>query len=279
MTSSFTTSQRMADIQAASSHLFDSMTGSIRLSQVSTASVVAPISTGSYLPSRESLTWPQWLEQPAQPTRTAEEAQAEERMNCLTHGIGVVASLIGLVYLLHGAMQTGGTLRMLGCGVYGVSMVLLYTASTLLHGVSEPKLKKRFQAADHVCIYLLIAGTYTPFLLTLMQNTMGWTLFGCVWTLAAAGISIKLRYADRLDETSAMPYVGLGWIALAAIKPLLAAVPMGGMMWLIAGGISYSIGVIFFHRDDQPYFHAIWHVFVLAGSACHFAAVMLYVAT
>jgi hemolysin III len=220
----------------------------------------------------------QALTRPAYRTRTDAEELHEERLNTITHGLGFVLSLAGFAYLLSTAMTSGGWVRFASCGVYGLSLLAMYAASTSLHAAECPKQKLRFQVADHVAIYLLIAGTYTPFLAGLMQGYLGWTLLACVWALAAIGIAIKLRYAERLEETSPLPYVGLGWLVMAAIKPLMAVLPVGGMALLVAGGVSYSAGVLFYCRDDKRYFHAIWHLFVMVGTACHFCAVLFYVA-
>jgi hemolysin III len=220
----------------------------------------------------------QALERPANFTRTLEEEFAEERLNSLTHGVGLVAAVAAFAVLLAQAIVGGGSLRLAGCGIYGVSLMLMYAASTALHTFRSPELRLRCQVADHVSIYLLIAGTYTPFLLTLLHTQIAWALLVIVWTIAAAGIANKVYHGDHLDDTSAMPYVGLGWLALFIVKPLFAAMPAPGVFLLIAGGIAYSLGVPFFCRDDKRGFHAIWHLFVLAGSACHFFAILIYVA-
>jgi len=210
----------------------------------------------------------------AQSSRRAAEDMGEEFFNTVTHAIGLAASLAGLVYLLQAAISTGGALRILGCGTYACTLVLLYASSTLMHYVTSSRLKAQLRVADHICIYLLIAGTYTPFLVTLVQGPVGWTMLGCVWIMALFGISTKFGGEKKLAEQSALPYVGLGWIAVFGAKELMATIPTGGTSLLLAGGISYSVGVLFFVRDNQRYFHAIWHLFVLAGSTCHFAAVL-----
>jgi hemolysin III len=220
----------------------------------------------------------QLLRRPAAVARTADEELLEERLNTITHGLGLAISAAGVVYLLASVVMVGGWLRIASCGVYGVSLVLMYAASTSLHAARQPGLKLRFQLFDHVAIYLLIAGTYTPFLASLMQGFVGFTLLASVWSLALAGIVIKVKNADRLGETSPLPCLGLGWLVLVALKPLMAAMPAAGIALLVAGGISYSIGMLFFCRDDKRYFHAIWHLFVIAGTVFHFCAVLLYVA-
>jgi hemolysin III len=220
----------------------------------------------------------QVLRRPALATRTADEERIEERLNAITHGLGLAISAAGVAYLLASVVMVGGWLRIASCGVYSVSLVLMYAASTSLHAAKQPGLKLRFQLFDHVAIYLLIAGTYTPFLASLMQGFVGFTLLASVWSLALAGIVIKVQNADRLGQTSPLPCLGLGWLVLVALKPLMAAVPAAGIALLVAGGVSYSVGMLFFCRDDKRYFHAIWHLFVIVGTACHFCAVLLYVA-
>jgi hemolysin III len=229
--------------------------------------------------TQEPLRGTQWNAECSPASRCkAEEALAEERLNSVTHGVGLAASVAGAVALWYVAPPDSDLLRTLGCSIYALSLVMLYAASTLLHSVRSPELKARLRVADHVCIYLLIAGTYTPLMLSLLRGPFGWSLLACVWLLALLGICTKLRYADRLDETSPLPYVGLAWLALAAVKPLLMVLPAGGLGLLFAGGMSYSVGVLFFLRDERRYFHAIWHLFVLGGSGCHFCAIWFYVA-
>ncbi len=192
--------------------------------------------------------------------------------------MGLALSAAAVAYMLTFAVTMGGSFRVVSCGVYGATLVLMYAASTSLHAARKPRLKRRFQLCDHVSIYLLIAGTYTPFLLGLMHGLVGYSLLACVWLLAAVGIAIKVKNAERLAETSPLPCLLLGWLVVLAIKPLMAALPIGGLELLVAGGISYSIGMLFYCRDDKRYFHAIWHLLVMAGTAFHFAAVLLYVA-
>jgi hemolysin III len=218
------------------------------------------------------------LRRPADARRDYAEELAEERLNAITHALGLAFSSAAVAYMLAIAVSAGSWLRVASCGVYGATLVLMYAASTSLHAARKPRVKRRCQLCDHVSIYLLIAGTYTPFLAGLMQGMVGYSLLGCVWALAAAGIAIKVKNADRLGETSPLPCLLLGWLVVVAIKPLMAALPVGGIELLVAGGVSYSIGMLFYCRDDKRYFHAIWHLLVMAGTACHFAAVLLYVA-
>jgi hemolysin III len=209
--------------------------------------------------------------------RSVDEEQQEELLSALTHGLGLLISAAAVAYLLTFVLTLGGWMRLASCGVYGSSLLAMYAASTALHAARRADLKRRFQLYDHVAIYLLIAGTYTPLLVVLLRNYLGFSMLACVWSLAALGISIKLKHADRLAETSPMPCLALGWLVLAVIKPLLTVLPASGVALLVAGGISYSVGMVFYCQDDKRFFHAIWHVLVMAGSACHFAAILLCV--
>ncbi len=218
------------------------------------------------------------LSRPDDGTRDEAEELAEERLNAITHGLGLAVSAAAAAYLVAFSLTVGGWGRIISCSVYAATLVLMYAASTSMHAARRPRLKRRFQLCDHVSIYLLIAGTYTPFLAGLMQGLVGYSLLACVWLLAAAGIVVKVKNADRLADTSPLPCLLLGWLVVLAMKPLMAALPVGGIELLVAGGVSYSIGMLFYCRDDKRYFHAIWHLLVMAGTAFHFAAVLLYVA-
>jgi hemolysin III len=203
--------------------------------------------------------------------------QIEELVNSLTHGTGALLSAAGLIVLVVPACLHGTTLQIVSCSIYGTTLLLLYTASTLYHTVRSPRLKHIFKVIDHSCIYLLIAGTYTPFTLVTLQGSLGWTLFGLIWALAAAGIVFQIFFVYRFKILATIAYVLMGWVALIAIKPLLEALPAGGFAWLLAGGIVYTSGALFYLIKKLPYNHAIWHLFVLGGSACHYVAVLLYV--
>ena len=161
--------------------------------------------------------------------------------------------------------------------MYGVTLVLLYAASTLYHGVRSRGLKRVLKVVDHSSIYLLIAGTYTPFTLINLRGRWGWTLFGLVWGLSLLGILFKIFFVDHFKIVSTTVYLAMGWVVVIALKPLLSLVPSGGILWLLAGGLSYTIGVGFYAWRKLPYNHAVWHVFVLAGSICHYFAVLFYV--
>ena len=201
----------------------------------------------------------------------------EELVNSVTHGIGIALSLAALVVLVAYAGLQGDTWKIVSFSIYGFSLVLLYTASTLYHSFNAPKLKHYLKVFDHAAIYLLIAGTYTPFLLVLLRNNYGWMMFSVIWSLALVGILFKLFFVHRFQILSIIIYLLMGWLVVIAFKPMIDHVPEGGLYWLLAGGISYSIGVVFYIWKRIPYHHAIWHLFVLGGSICHFFAVLFYV--
>ncbi len=206
-----------------------------------------------------------------------EATPAEELINSLTHGFGLVLSVIGLLVLVVFAVMRGNAWHIFSCSVFGTSLVLLYLASTLYHGVSSPRLKQIFRMMDHCCIYLLIAGTYTPFTLVILRNNLGWALCGIVWGLALTGILYRILSRQQLQVVMTISYMLLGWMAVVAIKPLLMLAPVAAVIWIMAGGACYTIGVVFFSLEKIRYHHAIWHVFVLGGSLCHYLAVLFYV--
>ncbi len=201
----------------------------------------------------------------------------EELANSITHAIGVALSLAALVILVVYAAMQGDGWKILSFSIYGSSLVLLYTASTLYHSFSSERAKHYLKILDHAAIYLLIAGTYTPFLLVMIRGTWGWTLFGIIWGLAITGIIFKLFFVHRFRIVSTIIYLLMGWLIIVAFRPLIANVPENGLYWLLAGGLSYSFGVIFYLWERIPYHHAIWHLFVLGGSILHFFAVLFYV--
>lgn len=201
----------------------------------------------------------------------------EEVANSITHGVGLALSVIGLVVLMILAWVKGSALHIASCSVYGVTLVMLYTASTLYHSFRSPRLKHIFKIIDHCSIYLLIAGTYTPFTLVMLRGGWGWTLFAIVWMLCFVGIIFKLFFVNRFMILSTIVYVMMGWLVIIAIKPMVAMIPLGCILWLVAGGLFYTVGVLFFAWHRVPYNHAIWHLFVVAGSVCHFFAVVFYV--
>lgn len=201
----------------------------------------------------------------------------EELLNALTHGAGAVVALAGAAVLITLASIYADRWAVIGASVYGASLLLLYVASTLYHAVSHVKIKARLKVFDHCMIYVLIAGTYTPFTLTSLRGPWGWTLFGLIWGLAIAGIVFKLFYTGRFQWLSTGIYLAMGWLVVIAIEPLMKALPQGAFAWLMAGGIAYTLGTVFYMSRRLPYAHAIWHGFVLAGSVCHFAAVLIQV--
>ena len=201
----------------------------------------------------------------------------EEVLNSLTHGIGLALSLGGVSVLVVLASLRGGVWHIVGCSIFGASLVTLYTASTLYHAARRERVKRTLRVVDHVCIFLLIAGTYTPFVLTIFRGSWGWTLFGLVWAFAAVGIFLKAGLMKYRISQSVLPYVLMGWIGVMMIKPMLSLIPAGGLLLLVGGGLVYTVGVIFYTRDEMPHSHAVWHLFVLAGSTCHYFAIVFYV--
>jgi len=211
-------------------------------------------------------------------TQTAENyTPLEEIFNSLTHGIGILISLAGMVLMIVFAGRYGNVNHIVSCTIFGLTLVMLYTASTLYHSFRKPTLKHVFKICDHSCIYLLIAGTYTPFLMVTLKGMLGWSLFAVVWTLTAAGILFKIFFVYRFNILSTIAYILMGWIIIFAVKPLLHSLPEGGIAFLVAGGLAYTLGTIFYAWKKLPFNHAIWHLFVLGGSICHFLAVILYV--
>lgn len=201
----------------------------------------------------------------------------EERLNAVTHGAGAVLALAGLVVLTVAATLHGSVWHIVSFVVYGISLFLLYLASTLYHSFSNLKLKHIFKVIDHSAIYLLIAGTYTPFALVLLHGKLGWTIFGVIWGLACLGILFKIFFVKRFKVFSTICYLIMGWLMIVFIKPITASLPIAGYSWLIAGGIFYTSGSVFYLWRRLPYNHAIWHLFVLAGSFSHFMTVFYYI--
>lgn len=201
----------------------------------------------------------------------------DELANCITHGIGLLLSALGALALVVLVAIHGSARHVVTCVIYASTLVLMYTASTLYHGVRVPRAKRVLRIVDHSAIYLLIAGTYTPFALVEIGGGWGWTLFGLAWGLTVAGITWKAFFTHRFAVVSGILYVMMGWMVVIAIRPLLQRVPAGAIAWLLAGGIAYTAGLVFFAGKRIQHHHAIWHVFVLAGSICHYIAVLRYV--
>ena len=201
-------------------------------------------------------------------------ASIEELANAITHGVGLVFSILGFVLLLVLALMHGGRWQIAGCAVYGATLVSLYAASTLYHSVPSPRLKRALLRFDHCAIYLLIAGTYTPFLLVNLRGPWGWSLFGVIWGLALAGILFKLWFVDHFPIMSTAFYVLMSWVGIVALKPVLTHVPATGLLWLVVGALMYMLGVGFYALKKIPFNHVIWHLFVMAGSTCHYVAIL-----
>ena len=196
--------------------------------------------------------------------------------NAITHGIGAVLALVGAVYLIAVSLR-GTAWQAISCAVFAATLVLVYLCSTLYHSLVRTRARHVFHVLDHSSIYLLIAGTYTPFTLISLHGAWGWSLFTVEWTLALAGVVFKCFAVDRFAVASALVYLFQGWFVVFAARPLLHAIGWHGMMWLGAGGLAYTLGIVFFALDRLRYFHAVWHVFVLAGSVAHYFAILYYV--
>lgn len=198
----------------------------------------------------------------------------EEVINSLTHGVGLLLSLVGLTILVIVACLEGTVWHIVSFSIYGASLVLLYTASMLYHRAKNLVYKRTMQLIDHICIFLLIAGTYTPFALVTLKGGWGWSLFGVVWGLTLAGIILKLIFRNRYDLLSTLIYLAMGWMAVIALAPLRAHLAGSGLILLVIGGLVYSVGTVFYLWEKLPFNHALWHICVLSGSICHFFAVL-----
>lgn len=201
----------------------------------------------------------------------------EEIANSVTHGIGLALAVAGLTVLVVLSAIYGDAWRVVSFSIYGGSLIILYSASTLYHSVQHPKAKKIFRTLDHTSIYVLIAGTYTPFMLISVRGTMGWTLLAIVWVMAVTGIIWKIFFLGRFEVMATIMYIFMGWMGVIAFRQMLVSIPPLGVTMLFAGGIAYTLGVIFYAWEKLPYNHAIWHLFVLAGSICHFFAMVTLV--
>lgn len=201
----------------------------------------------------------------------------EERANSITHGIGIALSLAGLVLLTTFSCLHGDAWLITSTTIFGATLVVLYTTSTLYHSFRSVESKQLLRKFDHAAIFLLIAGSYTPFLLVTLRGPWGWTLFGVVWGLAAVGIALKFWFTGRYRVLSTLIYIVMGWLVLTALRPLLVVLPRPGFSLLLAGGFCYTGGAVFYLWKRLPYHHAVWHLWVMAGSACHWAAVFCYV--
>jgi len=201
----------------------------------------------------------------------------EEIANSVSHGIGLVASLAAAPFLIGAMLRRGDAMLILAAGIFAVTVVLLYLSSTLYHAIPESRAKRVLQVVDHSAIYLLIAGTYTPFALGVLRGPWGWTLLTVVWLLAAVGVALKATRGIIWPRLSTALYLGMGWLALVAARPFMREVPLPGLLWIAAGGLAYTAGVAFFAADHRlRYGHFVWHLFVLTGTFCHYVAVLQY---
>lgn len=201
----------------------------------------------------------------------------EEWANSLTHGLGAVLSVAGLVVLVVLASLAGDPWRIVSASIFGATLILMYSASTLYHAIQAPRVRELLRRCDHIAILYLIAGTYTPFTLVTLHGGWGWTLFGIVWGLTVAGTVVHLTALRRFHLLMVGLYLFMGWSVLIAIRPLIEALPGTGLALLVAGGLSYTLGVVFYLYKRLPFNHAIWHLFVLAGSVLHYCAVLFFV--
>ena len=204
------------------------------------------------------------------------QSTGEEIANTVSHGVGLLAAVAAAPFLIAAPVWLDSAAGIVGATVFVATVILLYFTSTLYHALGEGKTKRVFRVLDHAAIYLLIAGTYTPFTLGVLRGGWGWTLFGIVWSLALSGIVLKVVYRFRFPVISTGVYLMMGWLALIAVKPLWERVPLWGLVWLLAGGLAYTVGVVFFAAKRVPYNHFVWHLFVLAGTTCHFIAGLYY---
>jgi len=212
---------------------------------------------------------------PAGPER--DQSRGEEIANSISHGIGLVTAIVGIPFLILHAARRGDAGFIVGASIFSATVVILYLASTLYHALPTGKAKRVFRVIEHSAIFLLIAGTYTPFTLGVLRGAWGWTLFGVVWGLAAIGVALKAFERTSHPVLSTGLYLLMGWVVVIAVDPLLTRVPTAGLLWLVAGGLSYTAGVVFFATDSRlQYGHFVWHLFVMAGTVCHYFAVLWY---
>jgi hemolysin III len=209
---------------------------------------------------------------------TREQSGSEEIANAVSHGVGLALSLAAAPILIAHAAAQGNAVQTLGATVFAVSMVMLYLTSTLYHALPRGRAKRVFRVVEHSAIYLLIAGTYTPFTLGVLRGAWGWTLLGLIWSLAAMGMALTALGGVRYPAVSTAVYLAMGWLIVIAARPVWLRVPAAGLAWLVLGGLAYTIGVAFFVAKRLPFGHFVWHLFVLVGTTCHFFAVMWYAA-
>jgi len=211
-------------------------------------------------------------------SRERSQSLGEEIANSVSHGVGLLAAIAAVPVLVLSAVRHGDVARIAGASVFGATMVLLYLVSTVYHALPRNRAKRVFQVLDHAAIFLMIAGTYTPFTLGVLHGTWGWTLFGLAWGLALAGVVLTVAGGVRYPKLTTGLYLGMGWLILIAIKPLWLRMPSVGLFWLFAGGIAYTVGVGFYAAKRVRYSHFVWHLFVITGTACHFITVLRFAA-
>lgn len=203
----------------------------------------------------------------------------EEIMNVITHGLGILFSIIGLIVLIQTARSLGNTAHVVTFSIFGVTLILMYLASTLYHSCPPGRAKDMLKICDHSAIFLLIAGSYTPLTLLVLKGRLGWTLFAIVWIIALVGIALKVVFIKKFKILSTLIYIAMGWIVIFAIKPLYLSLNTESIAFLVAGGLFYTLGTVFYTSKKIKYSHAIWHLFVLAGSICHFFTILLILKT
>ena len=237
--------------------------------------------TADYQPEYQPLKDFWWIQKSMEHYKAGKETKyyspIEEKINILSHATGFILSIVALVFLVAHAIRHGDVWHIVSFSIFGTSLIILYAASTFYHSAKKPELRDKLKIIDHASIYVLIAGTYTPFTLVTLRGTIGWVIFGISWGLAISGIILKLFFTGKYNLISTLMYVLMGWVIVFAIKPLINNLPLDGLLWLIAGGISYTIGAVIYSIKQIKFNHAIFHMFVLAGSFCHFMSVFFYV--
>jgi len=208
--------------------------------------------------------------------RRKRNRKREEFLNVLTHGAGAMFSVAAFVALVYFSAVRGTSMQLIASVIFGASLIVLYTASTVYHAMTRLRWKRLFQTVDHLCIYLLIAGTYTPVALLGLKGAWGWIIFTLIWAFAVLGFVFKLSPLRRWEKVSLLLYLVMGWLIVIALKPLIDSMPSGSLYLLLAGGLCYTVGVYFFVKEKIPYYHTVWHLFVLAGSTFHFFGIFLY---
>ncbi len=215
------------------------------------------------------------MDKPVKPKKRI-QSLGEEIANSISHGMGFLAAVVISPVLIISAVQNGGAAGIVGASIFSFSLVMLYIVSTLYHSLARNKAKRVFQILDHIVIFLMIAGTYTPFTLSVLKGSLGWTLFGIVWGLAFVGIIFQCFGGVRKSRLTTVLYLAMGWLIIIAVKPLLITMPLRGFFWLLVGGFAYTVGVGFYAAKKVRYAHFVWHLFVIAGSSCHSIAVLRY---